>query len=65
MDQRRTLGNRKYLMPITFDRNDIWIALSEIFYTTANASQMIGRTFLTQKGIKYMGTYLQNFNDQK
>ena len=65
MDQRRTLGNRKYLMPITFDRNDIWIAPSEIFYTTANAAQMIGRTFLTQKGIKYMGTYLQNFNDQK
>ena len=49
MDQRKVLGNRKYLMPLIFDRNDIWIAPNEIFYATANAAQMRGSTFLTQK----------------
>ena len=34
-------------MPITFDRNDIWVATNEIFYTTAIAAQIRGRTFLT------------------
>ena len=43
------LGNRGYLMPIIFDRNDIQVAPNEIFYTTANAAQLRGRTFLTQK----------------
>ena len=65
MDQRKVLGNRKYLMPLIFDRNDIWIAPNEIFYATANAAQMRGSTFLTQKWIKYMGTYFLNVNNQK
>ena len=52
-------------MPIMFDVNDIWIAPNEIFYTTANAAQMRGKTFLTQNGIKYMGTYTLNVNEQK
>ena len=52
-------------MPIIFERNDVWIAPNEIFYTSANAAQMIGRAFLMQKGIKYMGTYVLNVNDQK
>ena len=52
-------------MPIIFDRNDIWIAPNEIFYMTANVVQMRGRTFLTQKGMKYMGSCTLNVNDQK
>ena len=64
-DQRRALGNRSYLMPIIFDINNIWIAPNEIFYTTANAAQMRGRTFLKQVGMKYMGEYILNDNDQK
>ena len=63
MDQRKVLGNRKYLMPLIFDRNDIWIAPNEIFYATANAAQMRGRTFLKQPGIKYMGSYTLNDDD--
>ena len=51
-------------MPIIFDGINIWIALNEIFYTTANAAQMRGRTF-TQHGMKYMGSYELNVNDQK
>ena len=61
VDQRGALGkNRYYLMPIFWDNNDIWVAKNEIFYTVANASQMRGRTFLTQKGMKYMGAYWIN-----
>ena len=41
-------------MPIIFYLNDIWVAPNEIFYTTANAAQMRGKTFLTQNEIKYM-----------
>ena len=52
-------------MPIIFDRSDIWIAPNEIFYTTANAVQLRGRTFLTQNGMKYMGSDTLNVNDQK
>ena len=51
VDQRQAFGNRSYLMPIVWDNNDIWVAKNEIFYTTANSSQMRGRTFLAQKGI--------------
>ena len=65
IDQKKALGNRGYLMPIIFDRNNIWIAPNEIFYTTANAAQLRGRTFLTQHGMKYMGSYTLNVNDQK
>ena len=46
-------------MPITFDLNDIWVAPNEIFYTTVNAAQMMGKTLLTRNGIKYMGGGLQ------
>ena len=53
MDQRKAVGNTGYLMAVIFDRNDIWIATNEIFYTTANAVQMRGKTFLNQNGIKY------------
>ena len=63
--QRRALGNRSYLMPIIFDIHNIWIAPNEIFYTTANAAQRRGRTFLKQVGMKYMGEYILNDNDQK
>ena len=52
-------------MPIIFDRNNIWIAPNEIFHTTANAVQLRGRTFLTQHGMKYMGSYMLNVNEQK
>ena len=57
--------NRGYLMPIISDLNGIWIAPNEIFYTAANATQMRGKTFLTQNGIKYMGTYALKVNEQK
>ena len=65
VDQKKALGNRGYLIPMIFDRNDIWIAPDEIFYTTTNAVQMRGRTFLTQKGMKHMRSYTLNGNDQK
>ena len=65
MDQKKALGNRGYLMPIIFDRNDIWVAPNEIFYTTANAAQLRGKTFLTQNGMKYMKSYTLNDNDKK
>ena len=45
-------------MPIVLDNDNIWVAKNEIFYTVANAAQMRGKTFLTQKGINYMGSYL-------
>ena len=65
INQKKTLGNRGYLMPIIFDRNDIWIAPNEMFYRTANAAQLRGKTFLTQNGMKYMGSYMLNGNDKK
>ena len=65
MDQRKALGNRGYLMPITFDRNNMWIVPSKIFYRKANAVQMRGKTFLDQNGIKYMWSYTLNVEDQK
>ena len=52
-------------MPIVWDNDDIWVTKNEIFYTTANASQMRGRTFLIQKGMKYMGSYWLNNGDKK
>ena len=65
MDQKKALGNRGYIMPIIFDRNDIWVARNEIFYTAANAAQLRGKTFFTQNGMKYMGSYTVNDNDKK
>ena len=47
-------------MPTIFDRNDVWVAPNEIFYTTANAAQLRGKTFLTQNGMKYTGSYTLN-----
>ena len=52
-------------MPIIFDINDIWVAPNEMFYTVANAAQMRGGTFLTQNGMKYIGEYILNVDDQK
>ena len=52
-------------MPIMFDRNNIWFASNEIFYTAANTAQIRGRTFLTQHRMKYMEAYRLNVNDQK
>ena len=52
-------------MLIIFDRNNILIAPNKIFYTTANAAQLRSRTFLTQHGMKYMGSYTLNGNDLK
>ena len=43
--KRVALGNRGYLMPIIFDRSNIWIAPNEIFYTAVNAVQIRGRTW--------------------
>ena len=65
MDQKKALGDRGYLMLIIFDRSNIWIVPNEIFYTKANAVQLRGRTFLTPHGMKYMGSYTLNVNDQK
>ena len=39
------------------------VAPNEIFYTTSNAAQMRGRTFLTQDGIKYMEAYTPNVKE--
>ena len=64
MDQKNALGDRGYLMPISLDRNDIWIAPNEIFSTTANAVPMRGKTFLDKNGIKYMESYTLNIGDQ-
>ena len=63
IDQKKALENRGYLMLIIFDRNNIWIAPNEIFCTTRNAAQLRGKTFLTQHGMKYMGSYTLNVND--
>ena len=52
-------------MPIVWDNDDIWVAKNEIFYTTANSSQMRRRTFLTQKKMKYMGSRWLNDDDLK
>ena len=57
--------NRYYLIKIVWDNDDIWVAKKEMFYTTANASQMRGRTFLTQKGMKYMASYWLNDDHKK
>ena len=65
MDQKKASGNRGYIMPIIFDRNEIWVARNEIFYTTANAVQLRGKTCFTQNGMRYMGSYMVNENDKK
>ena len=66
VDQRRVQGRKRYyLMSIVWDNDDIWIAKNKIFYTTVNAAKMRGRAFLTQKGIKYMGSYWLNDDDKK
>ena len=65
LDQKKALGNRGHLMPMIFDKTDIWVVPNEIFYTTVNATQMRGKTFLTQNGMKYMGSYTLNVNNQK
>ena len=54
LDQKKALGNRRYLEPLIFDKSDIWVTPNEIFYTTANAAQMRSKTFLTQNGMKYI-----------
>ena len=63
VDQKRALGNRSNLMPIIFDLNNIWVAPNEPFYTVENAAQMRGRTFLTQPGMKNLGSYTLNDDD--
>ena len=65
VDQRRALGNRSYLMAIVWGNDDISVAKNEIFFTTANSSQIRGRTLLTQKGMKYMGSHWLNDDDLK
>ena len=50
-------------MSLIWDIDNMWIAKSEIFYTTANAAQIRKKTFL--KNIKYMGSYWLNDNDKK
>ena len=65
LDQKKALGNRGYLMLIIFDKTEIWVTPNEMFYMTANAAPMRGKLFLTQNGMKYMGSYTLNVNDQK
>ena len=65
LGQRKALGNRDNLMPIIYDRNDIWVAPNEMFHMTANVAQMRGRTFLAENGMKYMGAYKLNDNNKK
>ena len=65
VEQRRAFGNKSYLIAIVLDNDNIWVTKNEIFYTTANSSQMRGRTFLTQKGMKYMGSHWLNDDDLK
>ena len=50
-------------MPMVWDSDDIWVTKNEMFYTAANSSQMRGRAFLTQKGMKYMGSHWLNDDD--
>ena len=50
-------------MPLIWDNDNMWIAKSEIFYTTANAAQIRKKTFL--KNIKYMGSYWLNDDGKK
>ena len=50
-------------MPKVWDNDDLWVAKNEIFYTAPNSSQTSGRTFLTQKGMKYMGSHWLNDDD--
>ena len=52
-------------MPIVWDNDDIWDAKKEIFYTKPNCSQMRGRTFLSQKGMQYEGSYWLNDDNLK
>ena len=66
VDRRQGLGNRSYLMPIVWDNDDIQIAENEIFYTTANASQLRwSRTFLKNPQLKNMGSYWLTDSDKK
>ena len=62
-EQRQSLGNRSYLIPLIWEKNNMWIAKNEIFYTTTNAAQMRKKTFL--KNVKYMRNYWLNDNDKK
>ena len=62
-EQRESLGNRSYLIPLIWENNNMWIAKNEIFYTTANAARMRKKVFL--KNIKYMRSYWLNDNDKK
>ena len=62
-EQRQSLGNRSYLIPLIWENNNMWIAKNEIFYTTANAARMRKKVFL--KNIKYMRSYWLNDNDKK
>ena len=59
------MGNRNYLMPIVWDNDNIWVAKNKTFYTRANSLLITGRIFLTQKGMKYMGSYRFNDDDLK
>ena len=50
-------------MSLIWDIDNMWIAKSERFYTTANAAQIRKKTFL--KNIKYMGSYWLNDDGKK
>ena len=52
-------------MPIIYDRNNIYVAPNEIFYTTANADHLRGRTSSRQRGVKNMGTQELTSDDLK
>ena len=64
-DQRAALGNKKYLIPIIYDRNNIYVDPNEIFYTTENADHLRGRTFSRKRGMKNTGTYELTSDDLK
>ena len=62
--QRLKLGNRKYMMPITYIFGSPHINLNEPFYI-ADESQMKNNTFLKQGGIKDLGSYTLTNDDLK
>ena len=54
--QRLRLGNKKYLMPITWIFGSLWINLNEQFFTS-DTLHLKSRTFLRDSSIKDLGTY--------
>ena len=56
------MGNRGYLIPIIFGKTDIWVTPNEIYDSKCSTNEV--KHFL-HNGMKYMGSYMLNVNDQK